>query len=239
MRWRPWRWLADSATRSTRARSASTATARAAGSARRPPRAPSAVAFMVLVGACAVTPADQMRYATAIVAARRRRIGEREVERALATRAAVDAATRGDMDRGEAAAQVRGRGGRAVVRSWPSSRRYRTTAMARPASGAWRWTTTSRRLLARLDDAGAADPRRARPLDAHRGQPGACGATPIRDRPQRLTAVRLPGTGHFPTMARGAAGERRRRPCRPITRRCCCAGSASWHRQFDRHLNRR
>ncbi len=28
-----------------------------------------------------------------------------------------------------------------------------------------------------------------------------------RDRPQRLTAVRLPGTGHFPTMARGAEGE--------------------------------
>ena len=26
----------------------------------------------------------------------------------------------------------------------------------------------------------------------------------FRDRPQRLTAVRLPGTGHFPTMARGA-----------------------------------
>ena len=29
----------------------------------------------------------------------------------------------------------------------------------------------------------------------------------FRDRPQQLTAVRLPGTGHFPTMARGAAGE--------------------------------
>ena len=65
----------------------------------------SAVAFMVLVGACAVTPADQMRYATA-TALRAAGYGDAEVDQALSTRAAVDAATRGELDRDTAAAQV-------------------------------------------------------------------------------------------------------------------------------------
>ncbi len=93
-----------------------------------------AVAFMVLVGACAVTPADQMRYATA-TALRGAGYDEADVEQALATRAVVDAATRGEMERSDAARDA------------------------------------------------------------------------FRDRHDRLTAVRLPGTGHFPTMARGAEGE--------------------------------
>ena len=73
------------------------------------------VAFMVLVGACAVTPAEQMRYVTE-TSLREAGYPQAEVERALATRAAVDAATRGEMDRDRGGRPCQGRRGGAVVR---------------------------------------------------------------------------------------------------------------------------
>jgi pimeloyl-ACP methyl ester carboxylesterase len=164
----------------------------------------SAVAFMVLVGACAVTPADQMRYATA-TSLRGAGYGDREVERALATRAAVDAATRGDMERGEAAAQVEAVAGEpwfalAFIPSLPDD------GDGTPNKWRLEMDYDVAPTLARLDV----------PVLLIHGEHDRW--TPIaesqdvwrnayRDRSQLLTAVRLPGTGHFPTMARGAEGE--------------------------------
>ena len=163
----------------------------------------SAVAFMVLVGACAVTPAEQMRYATA-TSLRGAGFGEAEVERALAVRAAVDGASRGELELAEAAARVR------EVEGEP----WFEAAFIPPlpdGDGAHRkWLLEMdydvAPVLAQLDVPvllihGEHD--RWTPIedsqrvwrDAYRG------------RAQRLTVVRLPGTGHLPTLARGAKGE--------------------------------
>ena len=164
----------------------------------------SAVAFMVLVGACAVTPADQMRYATA-TSLRGAGYGEQEVERALTTRAAVDAATRGDMERGEAASQVEAVAGEpwfelAFIPSLPDD------GDGAPSKWCLEMDYDVAPTLAQLDVPvllihGEHD--RWTPIADSQG----VWRNAYRDRPQLLTAVRLPGTGHFPTMARGAEGE--------------------------------
>ncbi|HKO32735.1 MAG TPA: alpha/beta hydrolase [Candidatus Limnocylindria bacterium] len=161
------------------------------------------VAFMVLVGACAVTPAQQMRYVTE-TSVRGAGFPEAEVERALATRAAVDAATRGEMDRDEATAQIH------AIESEP----WYAAAFLPPvpddsgANGKWRLEMDYdvAPVLARLSMPvllihGEHD--RWTPIDDSRR----IWDDAFKDRPQQLTAVRLPGTGHFPTMARGAEGE--------------------------------
>jgi uncharacterized protein len=161
------------------------------------------VAFMVLLGACAVSPAEQMRYVTQI-SVRGAGFPEAEVERALATRAAVDAATRGEMDREKAAARVRAVEGE----PWYDAAFIPPLPDNSGAAGKWRLEMDYdvAPVLARLDIPvllihGEHD--RWTPIEDSRRIWDAA----FRDRPQQLTAVRLPGTGHFPTMARGAAGE--------------------------------
>ena len=161
------------------------------------------VAFMVLVGACAVTPAEQMRYVTE-TSLREAGYPQAEVERALATRAAVDAATRGEMDRDEAVAHVRAVEGE----PWYDAAFIPSLPDEGGVDGKWRLEMDHdvAPALARLDVPvllihGEHD--RWTPIEeSRRIWDGA-----FRDRPQQLTAVRLPGTGHYPTMARGAAGE--------------------------------
>ena len=162
------------------------------------------VRFMVLVGACAVTPAEQMRYATA-TSLREAGYGELEVERALAARASVDAATRGEMARDEAAAEV------AAVEQEPWFGVAYIPNLPEPGDavpGKWR--------LEMDYDVAPLLARMAIPVLLIHGDHDRW--TPIeesqriwrhafRERPQLLSVVRLPGTGHFPTMARGAVGE--------------------------------
>ncbi|HEY7846794.1 MAG TPA: alpha/beta hydrolase [Candidatus Limnocylindria bacterium] len=169
----------------------------------------SAVAFMVLVGACAVTPAQQMRYATA-TSLRGAGFPETAVEQALAARDAVDAAIRGEIGRDQAAARVR------AVEHEP----WFEAAFIPPlpadtgddddlrADGKWRLEMDYdvAPVLARLEVPVLlihGDHDRWTPIeDSQRVWRDA-----YRDRPQLLTAVRLPGTGHLPTLARGAEGE--------------------------------
>ncbi|HEY8180458.1 MAG TPA: alpha/beta fold hydrolase [Candidatus Limnocylindria bacterium] len=163
-----------------------------------------AVAFMVLVGACAVTPADQMRYATA-TALRGAGYDEADVEQALATRAVVDAATRGEMERSDAATQI------AALAAEPWFEAAFIPSLPDDDEGApsqWRLEMDYQvaPVLAQLDLPvllihGEHD--RWTPIEESRR----IWRDAFRDRPDRLTAVRLPGTGHFPTMARGAEGE--------------------------------
>ena len=124
---------------------------------------------------------------------------------ALATRAAVDAATRGDMERGEAAAQVEAVAGEpwfelAFIPSLPDG------GDGAPTKWRLEMDYDVAPTLALLDVPvllihGEHD--RWTPIENSQG----VWRNAYRDRPQRLTAVRLPGTGHFPTMARGAEGE--------------------------------
>ena len=162
------------------------------------------VGFMVLVGACAVTPAEQMRYAAA-TSLRGAGYGEPEVARALAVRAAVDAATRGELARAKAAARVSEVAGEpwfeaAFIPDLPVDEGE--------APSKWR--------LEMDYDVAPVLAKLAVPVLLIHGEHDRW--TPIeesqriwrdafRDRPQQLRAVRLPGTGHFPTMARGAEGE--------------------------------
>ena len=161
------------------------------------------VAFLVLVGACAVTPAAQMRYVTQ-TSLRGAGYPEADVERALAARAAVDAATRDETDRDEAAAEVR------AIEGEPWFEAAFIPPLPGDASASSKW-----RLEMDYDVA----PKLARlaiPVLLIHGEHDRW--TPIedsqriwrdafRDRPQQLMAVRLPGTGHLPTLARGAEGE--------------------------------
>ena len=162
------------------------------------------VGFMVLVGACAVTPADQMRYAAA-TSLRGLGYDETVVERALATRAAVDAATRGELDRATAAASV------AAVEHEPWFEAAFIPSLPDPdGDSANKW------LLEMDYDIRPALAQLAVPVLLIHGDHDRW--TPIeesqqvwresfRDHLQQLTAVRLRGTGHYPTLARGADGE--------------------------------
>ena len=164
----------------------------------------STVAFMVLVGACAVTPADQMRYATA-TSLRGAGYGEADVERALATRAAVDAATRGELERGEAATRVAAVAGEpwfdvALIPSLPDD------GDGAPTKWRLEMDYDVAPALAQLDMPVLlihGDHDRWTPIEESQR----IWRDAFRDHPLQLTAVRLPGTGHFPTMARGADGE--------------------------------
>jgi pimeloyl-ACP methyl ester carboxylesterase len=162
------------------------------------------VGFMVLVGACAVTPADQMRYAAA-TSLRGAGYDEAVVERALATRAAVDAVTRGELDRAMAASSV------AAVEHEPWFEAAFIPSLPDPDAGA-----TSKWRLEMDYDIRPALAQLTVPVLLIHGDHDRW--TPIeeslrvwresfRDHPQLLTAVRLPGTGHYPTLARGADGE--------------------------------
>jgi pimeloyl-ACP methyl ester carboxylesterase len=162
------------------------------------------VGFMVLVGASAVTPAEQMRYATA-TALRGAGFGDAEVERALETRAAVDAATRGELDRAEAATAV------ADMASEPWFEAALLPDLPEEGDGApgkWRLEMDYdvAPVLARLTVPVLlihGDHDRWTPIEESQR----IWRDAFRERPQQLSAVRLPGTGHFPTLARGAEGE--------------------------------
>jgi pimeloyl-ACP methyl ester carboxylesterase len=162
------------------------------------------VGFMVLVGACAVTPAEQMRYATA-TSLRGAGFGEAEVERALGARAAIDAATRGELARAEAAATV------AEIAREPWLEAAFLPDLPEEgddAPGKWR--------LEMDYDVAPVLTRLTVPVLLIHGDRDRW--TPIeesqriwrdayRERPHQLSAVRLPGTGHFPSLAGGAEGE--------------------------------
>jgi pimeloyl-ACP methyl ester carboxylesterase len=164
------------------------------------------VAFMVLVGACAVTPAEQMRYAAA-TALRAAGFDESVVDRALAARAAVDDAVRGLTERAPAARLVES------VRAEPWFEWSFLPAIgARPAAAAddEKW-----RLEMDYDIAPALE-RTSVPVllihgDHDRWSPIEASQRAwqhaYRDRVALLTMVRIPGTGHYPTLAKGLAGE--------------------------------
>jgi len=162
------------------------------------------VRFLVLVGACAVTPAEQMRYATA-TSLRGAGYDETVVERALAARDAVDAATRGELDRAAAAASL------GAVEHEPWFEAALIPPLPDPDAG-----VTNKWRLEMDYDVGPALAQLAVPVLLIHGDHDRW--TPIeesqrvwresfRGHPQQLTAVRLPGTGHYPTLARGAEGE--------------------------------
>ncbi|HEX5579210.1 MAG TPA: alpha/beta hydrolase [Candidatus Limnocylindria bacterium] len=162
------------------------------------------VRFMVLVGACAVTPAEQMRYATA-TSLRGAGYDEGIVERALAARAAVDAATRGELDRAAAAASV------AAIEHEPWFEAAFIPSLPDPDAG-----VTNKWRLEMDYDIGPALAQLAVPVLLIHGEHDRW--TPIeasrqvwrdafREHPRQLTAVQLPGTGHYPTLARGVEGE--------------------------------
>jgi pimeloyl-ACP methyl ester carboxylesterase len=163
----------------------------------------SAVAFMVLVGACAVTPAEQMRYATAS-SLRRAGADAAAVEQALAARDAVDAATRGMVAREVATAQLR------AIEGAPWFADAYIPPLPDEVVGDSKW---------RLEmdyDVAPVLARLAVPVLLIHGDDDRW--TPVeesqriwvdayRDHPQDLTATRIRGIGHYPTMARGREGE--------------------------------
>jgi hypothetical protein len=195
------------------------------------------VAFMVLVGACAVTPAAQMRYASA-VSLRGQGYDDAVVERALAVRSAVDDATRGTLDRAEAAARVD------AVQREPWFDLAFIPSLPDDSDGATKW-----RLEMDYDIGPVLDQLDVPVLLIHGDHDR---WTPIedsrrvwqeayRDHPDRLTAVRLAGTGHLPTLGRGREGEEAA-PMSPdyealLLRWLRTISSAD--RQFDRQFNRR
>lgn len=161
------------------------------------------VGFMVLVGACAVTPAEQMRYATA-TSLRGAGFGEADVERALETRAAVDAATRGDLDRAVAAASLAD----VANEPWFEAAFLPDLPGEGDAPGKWRLEMDYdvAPVLARLTVPVLlihGDHDRWTPIEESQR----IWREAFRERPRQLSAVRIPGTGHFPTLARGAEGE--------------------------------
>jgi uncharacterized protein len=163
-----------------------------------------AVAFMVLVGACAVPPARQMAYAAA-TALRAAGYNEAVVERALALRSAVDDAVRGPGSWQAAMEQV----GAARDEPW-FDHAYLPSGPLQPSDidGKWRLEmdydiapilaglTAPVLLIHGVHDRWTpiAESRQAW-IDAYR------------HRPDRLTAVQLAGTGHYPTLAAGRDGE--------------------------------
>ena len=161
------------------------------------------VGFMVLVGACAVTPAEQMRYATA-TSLRGAGYAEPVVERAVAVRSAVDSATRGQLDRAEAMRAVQDIAGEpwfelAFIQSPPDDGEAPTK---------WRLEMDYdvAPVLAQLHVPvllihGEHD--RWTPIEASQQ----VWREAFTDHSDQLMAVRLPGTGHYPTLARGAEGE--------------------------------
>ncbi len=161
------------------------------------------VAFLMLVGACGVTPAAQMSFAAAD-ALRRAGFPAAVVDEMLALRAAVDEVVRGGGDRDDVVARI-------------------------AAAGAEAWFD-----LAFLSDPSEADddPKWRLEMD-YRIEPALAALSaptllingehdrwvPVTEtqriwregfgarHPDRLTTVRLPGTGHYPTLAAGREGE--------------------------------
>jgi uncharacterized protein len=161
-----------------------------------------AVAFMVLVGACAVTPAAQMSYAAA-TALRAAGFDEAAVDQAQLVRALVDDAVRGRVERDEAQAALR------TVADEPW---FGLSSLSPPGEHG---SDTKWRLEMDYDVAPIlaelsvpvllihGDHDRWVPVD----ESERIWQDAYRDRGQLLTAVRLAGTGHFPTLARGKEGE--------------------------------
>ena len=162
------------------------------------------VAFLVLVGACAVTPAEQMAYAAETLI-REAGYADDVVQRALAIRAAVDQAARGEGSRADAAAMVRAASDEPWFElAWVSE------PPAQPSADDQKWRLEMdydlRPVLARLQLPvllihGSHD--RWTPIAASRAAWEAAFAV----RPGLLTAMQLPGTGHFPTLGNGTDGE--------------------------------
>jgi hypothetical protein len=162
-----------------------------------------AVAFMVLVGACGVTPAEQMSY-TAATALRGAGYPDAVIDEVLALRAAIDEAIRGRGDREAVAARVAAAG----AEPW-----FPLAYMSSPGDEGddpkWRLEMDYRiePALARLTAATLlinGDHDRWVPVtESQRIWRGAFGSR----HPDRLTTIRLPGTGHYPTLADGKDGE--------------------------------
>jgi hypothetical protein len=167
-------------------------------------RSPS-IACLALVGACAVTPAEQMAYAavTALAAAG---AGPEVIEQVRSLRGAVDEAMRSGRDRELVRARVAALAGTPWIAH---------AFLPDPANaGEWR----SGKWALEMDyDIGPMLERLAIPTllihgEHDRWTPIEASLAAWRERfgsrhPDLLTMVRVPGTGHFPTAARGAEGE--------------------------------
>jgi pimeloyl-ACP methyl ester carboxylesterase len=162
------------------------------------------VAFLVLVGACAVTPAEQMAYAAATLI-REAGHGEAAVRRAIQLRAAVDEAIRGHRSRGEAAELVRA----ASAEPW-FELAWVSEPPAEPNEEDRKW-----RLEMDYDVRPIVQRLRLPVLLIHGGHDR---WTPVSEsrrvwqaayagRSGELRAEQLAGTGHFPTLANGEDGE--------------------------------
>jgi pimeloyl-ACP methyl ester carboxylesterase len=161
------------------------------------------IAFLVLVGACAVTPAEQMSF-TAATALRRAGYSAAVVEEMLELRAVVDAVVRGGGDRDAVAARVAA----ASAEPW-----FELAYLSAPGEAdddpKWRLemdyriepalaTLNARTLLINGDH-----DRWVPVTETQRIWREGFGAR----HPDRLTTVRLPGFGHYPTLANGEDGE--------------------------------
>ncbi|HET7520006.1 MAG TPA: alpha/beta hydrolase [Candidatus Limnocylindria bacterium] len=162
------------------------------------------VSFLVLVGACGVTPAAQMQYAAA-TAIRASGHPEAAVELAVALRASVDDAMRGRLPRAEAARRVR----EAQAEPWfGQAFVHEPPPEPGPQDEKWRLEMdydigpVLRELrLPVLLIHGSHD--RWTPIDDSR----AAWQAAFAERAELLSAVRIAGTGHYPTLAGGAEGE--------------------------------
>ncbi|HEY7464939.1 MAG TPA: alpha/beta hydrolase [Candidatus Limnocylindria bacterium] len=162
------------------------------------------VRFLVLVGACAVTPAAQMQYAAA-TAVRAAGHPEATVAAAVELRHAVDEAMRGSIARAEAVRRVR----EAEAEPWfahafvsepplqpgPEDEKWRVE-MDYDVGPVLREVRVPVLLIHGTHD-------RWTPIDDSR----AAWMAAYQDRAELLTAVRIAGTGHFPTLAGGREGE--------------------------------
>lgn len=162
------------------------------------------VSFLVLVAACGVTPAAQMRYAAA-TAVRAAGHSEAAIEQAVALRASVDDAMRGTLPRAEVARRVR----QAQSEPW-FEHAFVHEPPPEPGPDDEKW-----RLEMDYDIGPVLRELRVPVLLIHGSHDR---WTPIEDsraawqaayaeRAELLSAVRLAGTGHYPTLAGGAEGE--------------------------------
>jgi pimeloyl-ACP methyl ester carboxylesterase len=164
----------------------------------------SRVAFLVLVGACAVTPAEQMNYVARTQIAEAGH-GREAVRRALEIRTAVDEAIRGRRSRHEAADLVR-----AASREPWFQLAWVSEPPAEPNEEDQKWRLQMdydiRPVLERIELPvllvhGPHDRWTPVPESRAAWQAAYAGSSAL------LEAVLLPGTGHFPTLANGLDGE--------------------------------
>jgi pimeloyl-ACP methyl ester carboxylesterase len=163
------------------------------------------VRFMVLVGACGVTPADQMSFAAEL---QLRGVGfdESVIRHALTVRRLVDDGTRGAADRDEVVAALRS----ARTEAWFDGAFLPMPTEWSPEPAGSKWALEmdydvrpALRALGMPVLLIHGDHDRWVPIDeSERVWREAFGG-----RSDQLSTARIPGTGHFPTLARGQEGE--------------------------------